>query len=258
MTFRFPSVFVSHGSPTLVLDDCPARTFLRGYGAALGRPTAILVASAHWETSPVSVTMSSSPPTIHDFYGFPPALYDLSYPAPGDPALATRIAELLHRNGFAAKCDAERGLDHGAWVPLLLMYPQADIPVLQVSLPSGHGPEHHLQVGEALAPLREDGILIVGSGNVTHNLAGFRGAGLGSPAPDWVVAFADWVEGAVARDDRDRLVHYRNIAPSAVKNHPTEEHYTPLLVALGAGGPGQAVHRSYAYSVLGMDVYAFD
>jgi len=258
MTFRFPSAFVSHGSPTLIRDDCPVRTFLQNYGEALGRPTAIVVVSAHWETDPIRVSHSAAPPTIHDFYGFPPELYELTYPAPGDPVLAGRIVDLLHRHGFAAETDDQRGLDHGAWVPLKLMYPRADVPVLQVSLPAGHSTDHALKLGRALMPLRDEGALILGSGNVTHNLSEFRGAALDSPPPGWVTAFADWVEDAVALDDRQGLVNYRNVAPAAVENHPSEEHYTPLLVALGAGGAGQAVHRSYTYAVLGMDAYAFD
>ena len=255
-----PSLFLSHGAPTLPLTDTPARAFLSQLGNTFERPKAILVVSAHWETAVPTVNAVDSNETIHDFGGFPRALYDLRYPAPGAPALAGRIAELLQSGGFVCNIDKRRGLDHGAWIPLLLMYPKADIPVLQLSVQPHLGPEHHLRVGRALAQLRNEGVLIIGSGSFTHDLSEFRGHGPNDPAPDWVNNFADWFDAALTKGETDALIDYRRRAPFATKNHPTEEHLLPLYAALGAAG-GQArverLHASSTYSVLRMDVYAF-
>jgi 4,5-DOPA dioxygenase extradiol len=255
-----PSLFLSHGAPTLPLTDTPARAFLSQLGAALERPKAILVISAHWETAQPTVSAVDRNDTIHDFGGFPRALYDMRYPAPGSLAVAARVTELLGAAGVACKTDTKRGLDHGAWVPLLLIYPQADIPVLQLSVQPHLGLEHHLRVGRALAPLREEGVLIVGSGSFTHDLSEFRGHGANDPAPAWVNSFADWVHDALTAGKTADLIDYRRQAPFATKNHPTEEHLLPLYVALGAAGESaqaERLHASSTYSVLRMDVYAF-
>ena len=201
-----PSLFLSHGAPTLPLTDTPARTFLQQLGHTLERPKAILVISAHWETAVPTVNAVDSNETIHDFGGFPRALYDLRYPAPGSPTFAARVAEQLRAGGFDCNIDRRRGLDHGAWVPLLLMYPQADIPVLQLSVQPHLGPEHHLRVGRALAPLRDEGVLIIGSGSFTHDLSEFRGHGPNDPAPDWVNSFADWFDAALTKGRTDDLL----------------------------------------------------
>jgi 4,5-DOPA dioxygenase extradiol len=193
------SLFLSHGAPTLPLTDTPARTFLSQIGNKLERPKAILVISAHWETAVPTVNAVDSNETIHDFGGFPRALYDLRYPAPGSPKFATRVAERLRAGGFDCNVDRRRGLDHGAWVPLLLMYLKADIPVLQLSVQPHLGPEHHLRVGRALAPLRSEGVLIIGSGSFTHDLSEFRGHNPNDPAPNWVNSFADWFDAALAK-----------------------------------------------------------
>ncbi|MCW3472974.1 DODA-type extradiol aromatic ring-opening family dioxygenase [Limobrevibacterium gyesilva] len=255
-----PSLFISHGSPMLPLVETPARDFLAGLGGTLPRPKAILVASAHWETERPTVNAVARNDTIHDFFGFPRALYELSYPAPGDPALAERVSDLLGAAGLASEVDRSRGLDHGAWVPLLLAYPDADIPVLQVSVQSHLGPAHHLQLGQALAPLRAEGVLVIGSGSFTHDLRRFRGQGIDTPeAPD-VVAFSDWMDEALAEGRRSDLLTYRNKAPHAADEHPTEEHLLPLFVAMGAGGEGatpRRIHKSANYGVLRMDAYAF-
>jgi 4,5-DOPA dioxygenase extradiol len=253
-----PSLFISHGSPMLPLTEAPARAFLEGLAGTLERPKAILVASAHWETARPAVNAVARNDTIHDFHGFPPALYRLSYPAPGDPVLAERVSGLLREAGFAGETDYTRGLDHGAWVPLLLAYPDADIPVLQVSVQSELGPAHHLRLGQALAPLRDEGVLVIGSGSWTHDLRRFRGQAIDAPeAPD-VVAFSDWMDTALAEGRRDDLLAYRSTAPYAVQEHPTEEHLLPLFVAMGAGGDTpRRIHRSASYGILRMDAYSF-
>jgi 4,5-DOPA dioxygenase extradiol len=255
-----PSLFLSHGAPTLPLTDTPARTFLQQLGNSLERPKAILVISAHWETAVPTVNAVDSNETIHDFGGFPRALYDLRYSAPGAPTLAARVADQLRASGLDCNIDRRRGLDHGAWVPLLLMVPQADIPVLQLSVQPHLGPAHHLRVGRALAALRQEGVLIIGSGSFTHDLSEFRGHGANDAAPDWVNNFADWFHAALTSGETDKLLDYRRQAPFAVKNHPTEEHLVPLYVALGAAGENaraERLHASSTYSVLRMDVYAF-
>lgn len=257
-----PSLFISHGSPMLPLTWSPARDFIAGLGAAItaqhGRPRAILVASAHWETAAPMVNAVERNRTIHDFHGFPRALYDLEYPAPGDPALAEHIADLLAGAGLPCALDRQRGLDHGAWNPLYLAFPQADIPVLQVSVQSHLGPAHHLQLGQALAPLRGEGVLVIGSGSWTHDLRRFRGQAIDAPeAPD-VIAFSDWMDSALAEGRRCDLLTYRHKAPYAADQHPTEEHLLPLYVAMGAGGAAvQRLHRSASYGILRMDAYAF-
>lgn len=255
-----PSVFLSHGSPMVALTPDPAHAFLAGLAATLGRPRAILVVSAHWETAHAMVNAVDRNHTIHDFGGFPRALFELQYNPPGDPALAEQVADLLGAAGLQAGIDHERGLDHGAWVPLLLAYPAADVPVLQVSVQSHLGPAHHYQLGRALAPLREQGVLIIGSGSFTHDLSRFRGQPADAPeAPD-VAAFAAWMDTALLKGRRCDLLTYRHKAPHAVAQHPTEEHLLPLFVALGAAGSDartERLHASTSYGVLRMDAYAF-
>ena len=256
----FPAIFLSHGAPTLPLVDAPARDFLRGLGRQLGRPRAILVASAHWETSVPTLSSVARNTTIHDFRGFPRALYELRYEPPGAPEIAEQATDLLCAAGLASWLDHARGLDHGAWVPLLLMYPDADIPVLQVSVQPQFGPAHHLQLGRALAPLRDQDVLIVGSGSFTHDLSRFRGAELDAPAPLDVVAFAEWFDQAITERRTCDLLTYRQRAPHAAEQHPTEEHLLPLHVAMGAGGTDprpERLHASAMHSVLRMDAYAF-
>jgi 4,5-DOPA dioxygenase extradiol len=256
-----PSLFLSHGAPTLPLTDTPASAFLKQLGALIPRPKAILVVSAHWETEQPTVSAVAWNETIHDFYGFPRPLYDLRYPAPGSPELAERIAGLIRQTGLPCEIDRHRGLDHGAWVPLLLIYPSADIPVLQLSLQPHLGPAHHLRLGRALAALRDENVLIIGSGSFTHDLSEFRGQGLNDPAPAWVNGFADWFDAALTEHHEQELLDYRKLAPFARKNHPTEEHILPLFAALGAAGESpkaKRLHASATYSVLRMDVYAFD
>ena len=217
------------------LTDTPARTFLQQLGHTLERPKAILVISAHWETAVPTVSAVDSNETIHDFGGFPRALYDLRYPAPGSPTLAARVADQLRAAGFDCNIDQRRGLDHGAWVPLLLMYPQADIPVLQLSVQPHLGPEHHLRVGRALAPLRDEGVLIVGSGSFTHDLSEFRGHGPNDAAPDWVNSFADWFDAALTNGQTDELLDYRRRAPFRDQEPSDRRALTAIVCSLGRG-----------------------
>ena len=258
-----PALFLSHGAPTLPLTDAPARSFLQSLATRLTpRPRAVLVVSAHWETDAPMVNAVKVNQTIHDFYGFPRELYSMTYPAPGSAELAGRVCDLLAAAGMACGIDRARGLDHGAWVPLRLIYPQADIPVVQLSVQSHLGPAHHLAVGRALAALRAEDVLVIGSGSFTHDLSEFRNyaATIAAPAPDWVNRFADWFDAALLRNDTDALLEYRRLAPFAAKNHPSEDHLLPIFSALGAGGenPHPAHwHASTTYGVLRMDVYAF-
>jgi 4,5-DOPA dioxygenase extradiol len=258
---RLPTLFISHGSPMLALDDSPARQFLLGLGKSLPRPKAIIVVSAHWESMGApAVSLASQPETIHDFGGFPPALFAIEYPAPGTPEIAARAAELLEQAGYAVKRSPDRGLDHGAWVPLSLMYPEADIPVAQVSVMRNATPADHEKLGKALSKLRDEGVLVIGSGSLTHNLYEFRGQPMDAPVPSWVSDFGNWMMNMLRDNQSDALLDYRRQAPSAERNHPTEEHLLPLFVAMGAAGEGakaERIHASYEYGILAMDVYAF-
>ena len=255
---RFPAIFLSHGAPLLAIETGPVHDFLRDLGRTLGHPKAILVVSAHWEERAPRVSTAQQPDTIYDFRGFPEALYRLSYPAPGAPGLAQRAATLLSGADIDIQFDPDRGLDHGAWVPLMLMYPQADIPVTQLSVQTHLGTEHHFRLGEALRPLRDEAVLILGSGSATHNLSAIAFGSPARQAPAWVTEFQDWVAQAVERGNSAELLDYRLAAPHAQRNHPTEEHFLPLFVALGAGERGRRIHRSHTYGLLAMDVYRFD
>lgn len=255
-----PALFVSHGAPTMALDPSPARDFMSKLADVAPKPKAVIIASAHWETDAPAVSIAEKPETIHDFYGFPEALYRINYPAPGAPDAARQTVALLEKAGFGPVALENRGLDHGAWVPMLLGYPKADVPVAQLSIQPHLGPDHHYRIGEALRPLREQGILILASGSLTHNLREFRGRAIDAEAPEWVSAFDEWFGWAVAEGRVDDLLNYRSRAPEAVRNHPTDEHLLPFYVALGAGDPcktGRHIHKSHSYGVLAMDAYAF-
>lgn len=257
----FPTIFVSHGSPMLALTDSPARRFLQGLGDSLPRPQAIAVVSAHWETRDApAVSLAVQPETMHDFGGFPQALFAMRYPAPGSPEVAERAAALFAAAGIPVGRSATRGLDHGAWVPLSLMYPDADVPVLQISIVHGASPVQHVQLGAALQALREEGVLVLASGSLTHNLYELRGLPVDAPAPAWVSGFGAWMRDKLLANDLAALLDYRRMAPLAEKNHPTEEHLLPLFVAMGAAGAGakaELLHTSVEHGVLAMDAYAF-
>lgn len=246
-----PAIFVSHGAPTLPFDDVPARDFLRGLGQTLGRPSAIVMMSAHWETASPTANAVAVNDTIHDFGGFPRRLYELRYPAPGDVALASQVAALT-----GGAVDTARGLDHGAWVPLMLMYPDADIPVVQLSVQPHLDAAHHIALGRRLAGLRDDNVLLMGSGGFVHNLRAI--APPGSPEPDWSRGFADWMHDRLMAGDEAALGAWETQAPQARRAQPTPEHFLPLYFALGAGGEKAArLHSSATFGSLRMDSYSF-
>lgn len=253
----FPSLFISHGSPMLALEPGPSGPALARLAAELPRPEAIVLVSAHWESHDLRVSSNPHPETWHDFAGFPAALFAVQYPAPGEPELAARVVDLLRANGLAAQLDNQRPFDHGVWAPLSLMYPQADIPVVQVSLPSRMGPALQTQVGRALCGLRDQGILLIGSGSITHNLRELDWhAGPESVEP-WAREFRDWMIEKLAANDEAALHDYRRLAPHAVHNHPSDEHLLPLYFARGAGGPFSIAYQGFTMGALGMDIYRF-
>jgi 4,5-DOPA dioxygenase extradiol len=253
-----PVFFISHGAPTFALEPGLLGPQLRTLGQQLNGIRAVLVVSPHWQTRGVQATASAQPETVHDFGGFPAPLYALHYPAPGHPALAAEAARLLADAGWPATLDTRRGLDHGAWVPLRHLLPNADVPVFQVSMPYDLDTAGALRLGQALAPLRAQGVLVVGSGSMTHNLYEFRQAH--GAAAEYALEFTHWVRQAVAANATDALVHYRTQAPHAQRAHPTEEHYLPLLVALGARTGAEATQRidgGITHGVLSMESYAW-
>ncbi len=232
------------------------RAVWEGIARDLPRPEAILIASAHWETDIPALTGVARPETIHDFYGFPKPLYEIQYPAPGSADLASRALHLLKEGNFNAVVDSSRGLDHGAWSPLLYMYPKADVPVVQVAVQTELGPRHHLNLGRALAPLAREGVLIIGSGHVTHNLRD-RSEG---PAVAYAREFQAWVKDRIDTQELDALVNYRALQPAGVRAHPTDEHFLPLFFALGAAPANYTPERLYdgiEMGALAMDAYRF-
>lgn len=256
-----PVLFVSHGAPDLLLAPGETGACWKVLGEQLPRPSSILVISAHWETSVPTISSVDMPQTLHDFSGFPAPLYDLRYPAPGAPAMAQSVVLALQQAGIAVNLDDTRGLDHGAWIPLSLMYPQADIPVAQLSLQPEQSPAWHIALGCALRPLREQRVLILCSGSITHNLRALFRHPQGEPVPEWVSSFCDWMAGRIEDGNLVALGDYRNLAPHAVQNHPSDEHLLPLFVALGAADRlSDAAHlnRVVTYGALAMDVWLFD
>jgi len=253
-----PSVFLSHGSPMHALQPGPAGEAWAALGRRLGKPRAILIASAHWDTGRPMLTGAPRPETIHDFYNFPEPLYRLRYPAPGSPELARRAQALLDESGFDAGIDPARGLDHGAWAPLLYVYPDADVPVVQLSVQPALGPRHHLAVGSSLKKLLDEDVLVIGSGHMTHNLRDWM-RGSGTPQP-YAREFSDWVQRKIIEKDFEALADYRSANPHGVRAHPTDEHFLPLFVALGAAREAAKPERIYDAidsGVLSMDSYVF-
>lgn len=236
---RAQALFISHGAPTLALEDNDYTAALEALGRSLNRPPAVVVVSAHWMSDPLAVTASRQPPTIHDFSGFGPELESIVYPCPGAPPLAGRIAELS-----GATLDRERGLDHGVWAPLRHMFPDAAIPVVQVSLPARAPADRLVGLGRQLAPLREEGIVLMGSGGIVHNLRRIEPDG--NQPPEWARSFDEWARERAHALDLTALMDYRGEAPNPHLAVPTSEHYQPLLVVLGAALPGDRVEDVYA------------
>ncbi|RDZ28671.1 dioxygenase family protein [Lysobacter silvisoli] len=254
---RAPALFVSHGSPMFALQPGQLGPRLRRLGTGLEGVRAVLVVSPHWQSRGVRVMTTPRPATVHDFGGFAPELYQLQYPAAGAPAIANDAIGLLAAAGFDVAADAARGYDHGAWVPLRHLLPGADLPVFQVSMPHDLDTAGAMRLGAALAPLREQGVLIVGSGSLTHNLHEFR---RDIRDPEYAQQFASWVDEAVLAGDAASLLDYRRRAPQAQRAHPTEEHYLPLLVALGASHGGETPLRipgGITDGVLSMDSFGW-
>jgi 4,5-DOPA dioxygenase extradiol len=262
MNARQPAaLFVPHGAPTFALHPGAAGAALAAEAAALPRLRAIVVVSAHWDTPTPTVGFADRPETIHDFRGFPRELYSIRYPATGGREVANEVQEHLLASGFAAAADAARGLDHGAWIPLRMMFPDAEVPVIPLSIQSHFGPQHHLLLGRALAPLAARGILVLASGNLTHNLRDFQTASqAGGASFAYVREFADWIGARLIARDLPALLDYRARAPHAERAHPTEDHLLPLYVAVGAAGEDFEVNRFHAGVddfVLATDAFSF-
>lgn len=258
-----PALFVSHGAPLFAIDAGTTGPALTQFGEQLKAQypglRGVVIMSPHWMARTPQVMTGPQPATWHDFGGFPPALYELRYPAAGSPALAQEVLALLQANGVAAKGDAARPFDHGAWVPLMHLFPQADLPVVQVALPAGAGPAEVYAMGAALRSLRNENVLVIGSGSMTHNLSEFFG-GEREPAP-YVLAFSRWIEDTLARGDMASLLSYRSLAPGAARAHPTEDHFLPIFFALGAAGDELRAHylsREVMYGILSMDAFVLE
>ncbi|HKU00616.1 MAG TPA: class III extradiol ring-cleavage dioxygenase [Paraburkholderia sp.] len=230
---RTPTLFLSHGAPTLPIDPSLPSGGFTTLAQHLPRPKSVLMLSAHWNTLKPTVSTAEQPETIHDFYGFPRALYEIQYPAPGAPETARRAAALLRAQGVPVDEEAH-GLDHGAWVPMLLMFPEADVPVAQLSIQPRADAAHHFAIGRALRELREEGVMVIGSGQITHNLRAADFSARREDADPRVAEFTDWFEARLAARDIDALLDYRREAPHAVLMHPTDEHLLPVFAALGA------------------------
>ena len=257
---KFPTLFISHGSPMHAINAGAAGDVWAALTKKLPKPKAVLIVTAHWETNLPMLSGNARPAMIYDFNGFPEALYKINYAAPGSPDVAAKAQALLKDAGFNAGIDRCRSFDHGTWVPLLKMYPDADVPIVQLSVQTAMNPQHHYAVGRALASLANDGVLIVGSGHLTHNLRDWmQSRGQTAHAP-YAQKFQRWVFDRLAAHDVEALTAYRSDAPDAVRAHPTEEHFLPLFVALGAAGGDaepERVFDGFEGSALAMDVYRF-
>lgn len=262
MTTSASVLFVAHGSPMFALQPGAAGAALAELATTLQRPQAVLVISPHWETELATVGTANQLGTIHDFGGFDPALYGIQYPASGSPQAALQVVEPLKAAGLPVSTDPQRGLDHGAWVPLRYLFPAADVPVVPLSIQHHGGPEHAFRVGQALAPLAEQGWLIVASGNVTHNLRDWQQASRGGGVDtSYAQRFSDWVDAQLSGGQVEALLHYRQRQPDAERAQPRDEHLLPLFTALGAAGErarARAIHRGISDHVIAMDSYAFE
>ncbi|WP_151715878.1 class III extradiol ring-cleavage dioxygenase [Acinetobacter sp. TUM15071] len=251
-----PGLFISHGSPMLALDPEQVGPALHRLGNNLPKPQAIVVMSAHWESQALEVNTSTRPQTWHDFRGFPPALYDIRYPAAGAPKLAEEILTRFAEAGIAAHANSTRPRDHGVWMPLLHMYPDADIPVIEISLPIQMNADEIYKIGQVLSPLREQQILLIGSGSITHNLAELSWQA-DADVPTWASSFRNTVVSKLTHQDYDAVLDWPTL-PYIQRNHPTLEHLAPLFFAMGTGPRFNVVHSSFSMGSLGMDIYRFD
>jgi len=255
-----PALFVSHGAPLFALEVGTTGPAL----SAWGRQEApgirgVVIMSPHWMSATPAVMTNPQPATWHDFGGFPPALYTLQYPAPGSPELGKRVLSLLSAGAVPAHADATRPFDHGAWVPLMHLLPAANVPVVQVALPQSAGPREVYAIGAALQALRREGVLVIGSGSMTHNLAEFFGGA--REASPYVLEFSRWIESHLAAGDMESVFSYRTLAPHAVRAHPSEDHFLPLFFALGAAGPDTRptyLSREVMYGILAMDAFSLN
>jgi 4,5-DOPA dioxygenase extradiol len=258
-----PSLFIAHGSPTIVIEKNAYTEKLRSLAGQLPKPTAIVLFSAHWEANVQTVSGVEEYGTIYDFGGFPEEMYRITYPAKGDPALAEEIVGLFQQAGIPARIDTVRGLDHGAWTILKLIYPAADIPVIALSVNPALPNQEQYRIGKALASLKERGILVIGSGGIVHNLwrvmMSMR-AGAADQADAWAVEFDDWIKERLEKWDLDALFHYERLAPYAQEAVPANEHFIPLLIAMGAGDDARKAERlyqSYQYGSLSLSIWRF-
>lgn len=257
MNFQtLPGLFISHGSPMLALDPEQVGPALHRLSSNLPRPQAIVVMSAHWESQALEVSTSTRPQTWHDFRGFPPALYEIRYPAAGAPQLAEEILQRLAESGLAAHANSTRPRDHGVWMPLLHMYPDADIPVLEISLPMQMNADEIYRIGQVLSPLREQQILLIGSGSITHNLAELSWQA-DADVPVWASTFRNAVVNKLTHQDYEAVLDWPSL-PYVQRNHPSLEHFAPLFFAMGTGHRFNIVHSSFSMGSLGMDIYRFD
>ncbi len=252
-----PGLFISHGSPMLALNPEQVGPALERLSLNLPKPTAIIIMSAHWESNALEVSSAVRPETWHDFRGFPPELYDIRYPAPGEPELAEEILQLFAQAGFSAHANSTRPRDHGVWMPLLHMYPEADIPVVEISLPMNMSAEDIYKIGQTLTPLREKQILMIGSGSITHNLRELSWNGDNQSVPEWASTFRNYVVNKLHHNDFNAVLDWEKI-PHVNRNHPTIEHFAPIFFAMGTGHRFSIVHSSFTMGSLGMDVYRFD
>ena len=252
---KAPSLFVSHGAPTFALEESALVDKLAALGKRLNNIKAVLVVSPHWQTNKLEVMATALPETIHDFYGFPSELYALQYPVQGSPDLASEATALLKMSGLDCEINVSRGLDHGAWVPLMHLFPNANVPAFQVSLPLTATPQSAYALGQALAPLKAKGVLILGTGGITHNLGHFMRHDVDL---SYVAQFGDWVRKAIMENRVEDLLNYRRLAPNALQAHPTDEHFLPLFVALGSHAPDEmleVINGGVSYDILCMDSY---
>ncbi|MEM7069726.1 MAG: class III extradiol ring-cleavage dioxygenase [Pseudomonadota bacterium] len=264
MPNTFPSLFLSHGAPNMALQDTPVRQFMSGLGDMYQKPDAVVSISAHFETKGVAVVSDSNPEMIYDFRGFEPELYEMQYPAPGQPKLAAEVVDLLRESGLPVEDIGKRGFDHGTWVPLSLIWPDADIPIVQVSIDPDEAPEYHYRIGQALSSLPQRNIAVVGSGSITHNLPAIfaqdRTPEYTAKVKGWMEGFLSWFDSQLESGNTGNLLKYREKAPFFAENHPTDEHMLPIFVAMGAAGSkwnARKIHQSVTYDFLAMDAWEF-